>query len=54
MLPEQHLSHIDLMRCVTVGHFKGGVSWQGRLSYGVNKGRNIDVSQAESDGGPAH
>lgn len=54
MVPEQQFSHIDLVRHVTVGHFKGEVIWQEGLSYEVNKEGNIDMSQGEGEGGAAH
>ncbi len=49
--PEQHLSCIDHVRCDSLGYFKGEVCWQGKLSYGVNKGKSIDAPQQQSDVG---
>ena len=47
--PEQHLSRIDHVRSDSLGHFKGEVCRQGKLSYGVNKAESIDVAQQQSD-----
>ena len=48
-LPERHLSRVGHERCNSLGHFKGDVCWQAPLSYGVNKGKSIDVPPQQSD-----